>query len=244
MLKLVSDLTPKDLCVSGEESLDFQRIGGEPHSETFVFLPWCMPFKLAVASRIVPRSYRVCYEMPRAIVSSDPETCIRALNLVVDDATREFELSGLAASEVTVVGLSIGNAAATLFANRIGARLCSIASADRGDLTLWESPASRHVRARAEEKGFRIADFTAALRGKHTIDNLSNLAPGSRFIMGLRDELLPQARRDGLMNAVRRILPAADIVHIDATHFGTMREAMRRGLCDPTEISPARACFA
>jgi pimeloyl-ACP methyl ester carboxylesterase len=244
MLKLVSDHTPKDLSLGDDESLDFQRIGGNAGSATVVFLPWCMPFKLAVACRIVPANYRACYEMPRAIVSSDPETCIRALHMVVDDATRDFQQSGLDASEIVVVGLSIGNAAATMFANRIGARLCSIASADRGDLTLWESPASRHVKVRAEEKGFRVSDFTAALRGNHTIDNLANLAPGSRFIVGMRDELLPQQRRDGLLTAVRRVLPVADIIHIDATHFGTMREAIRRGLCESAEMTPAKACSA
>ncbi len=136
--------------------------------------------------------------MPPAIVSSEPETCIRALHAVVDDATRSFERSGLAPDQILVVGLSIGNAAATMFANRVGSRLCSVASADRGDLTLWESPASRHVKARAEEKGYQVGDFTRALQGHHTIDHLDNLAPGSRFIIGLQDELLPEARREGL----------------------------------------------
>jgi len=131
--------------------------------------------------------------------------------------------------ELLVVGLSIGNAAATLLANKLGARLCSIASADRGDLTLWESPAARHVKERAEAKGYRLSDFTQSLQGMHTVDNLANLAPGSRFVVGLRDEFLPKARREGLVRAVQRVLPSAEVSYVDRGHIGTMTEALRRG---------------
>ncbi len=244
MLHIVSHRPLREPPVGDEESTEFLRIDGDPCASTIVFLPWCMPFKLAQARRIIPESYLACFEMPRGIVSSDPARCLEALYAVVDEATAVFERSGLAPQRVLVVGLSIGNAAATMFANRIGARLCSIASADRGDLTLWESPAARHVRLRAEAKGLQIGDFTRALRGRHTIDNLANLGAGSRFVVGLRDELLPLPRREGLLHAVRSIVPAADIVHIDATHFGTMREAIRRGLCDPAEMGQARPCYA
>jgi hypothetical protein len=231
----------RERSVGDDSSTEFLRIDGDPRSTTIVCLPWCMPYRLAMGRRIVPDDYLACYEMPGGIVSSEPEICIRALRAVVDDATRVFERSRLDASQVLVVGLSIGNAAATMFANRIGARLCSIASADRGDLTLWESPASRHIKARAEAKGYRLSDFTRALRGHHTIDRLANLGPGSRFVVGMKDELLPQARRDGLIEAVRRTLPAAEVIYVDAGHFGTMREAISRGLCEPAEVHLARA---
>lgn len=243
MLHIVSDADLRERSV-GDEFTAFLRIEGDPGSATIVFLPWCMPYRLAMARRIVPENYLACYEMPRAIVSSEPELCIRALHAVVDDATRSFERSRLTPDQLLVVGLSIGNAAATMFANRIGARLCSVASADRGDLTLWESPASRHVKAHAEEKGYRVDDFTRALDGHHTIDHLDNLAPGSRFVIGLQDELLPEARREGLVAAVKKRVPGAEIIRINSTHFGTMRETIRRGLCKPTEFRRARACRA
>jgi pimeloyl-ACP methyl ester carboxylesterase len=179
--------------------------------------------------------------MPRAIVSSEPEICVRAVEAVVDDAMRVFARSRLAPSQLFVVGLSIGNAVATVLANRIGARLCSIASADRGDLTLWESPASRQVKQLAESKGYKLDDFTQALTGLHTIENLENLAPGSRFVISMKDELIPQARREGLIKAVHRILPAADVSYVDAGHFGTMSETVRRGLEEPAEVQLARA---
>jgi hypothetical protein len=243
MLHIVSDAGQRERSV-GDESTAFLSIEGDPGSTTIVFLPWCMPYRLAMARRIVPENYLTCYEMPPAIVSSEPETCILALHAVVDDATRNFHRSRLTPDQVLVVGLSIGNAAATMFANRIGARLCSVASADRGDLTLWESPASRHVKARAEEKGYRVSDFTRVLEGHHTIDHLDNLAPGSRFVIGLQDELLPEARREGLVAAVTQRVPGAEIIRIDSTHFGTMRETIRRGLCLPAQIPRARACRA
>lgn len=222
--------------------MEFRRIDGDPRGTIVCCLPWRMPFRLAMAAGLVPRRHLLaCYEMPQAIVSSEPELCIRALNLVVEDAVRVVERAGLAPDQLLVVGLSIGNAAATLFANRMGARLCSIASADRGDLTLWESPASRHVREKAEAKGYRLGDFTRAMRGLHTIDNLANLAPGSRFIVGLRDEFVPRPRREGLVAAVHRVLPAAEVTYVDAGHIATMMQTVQRGLVEPAAIRLARA---
>ena len=212
-----------------DTSTEFVRVDGDQHAATIVCLPWQMPYRLAKAARIVPKPFLACYEMPRAIVSSEPELCIRALNGVIEDATQVAVRAKIPPRELLVVGLSIGNAAATLLANKLGARLCSIASADRGDLTLWESPAARHGKERAEAKGYRLSDFTQSLQGMHTVDNLANLAPGSRFVVGLRDEFLPKARREGLVRAVQRVLPSAEVSYVDRGHIGTMTEALRRG---------------
>lgn len=214
-----------------DTSTEFRRIDGDPAGTTVCCLPWRMPYKLACAAGLVPRHRLLaCYEMPPAIVSSEPELCIRALNGVVDDAIRVMWRAGLSPEDALVIGLSIGNAAATVLANRTGARLYSIASADRGDLTLWESPASRLIKDRAELKGYSLSDFTQALSGHHTVENLENLGPGSRFIFGLRDEFIPEPRRNGLIEAVGRTLPAAEITYVDAGHIGTMMETVRRGL--------------
>jgi hypothetical protein len=222
-------------------STEFRRIDGDPDGTTICCLPWRMPYRLAMAAGLVPRRHLLaCYEMPQAIVSSEPELCIRALQAVLEDAKRVFHRSRLNVDQLLVVGLSIGNAAATMFANSIGARLYSIASADRGDLTLWESPASRSVRAEAEAKGYNLADFTRALDGLHTVDNLANLAPGSRFVVGLRDEFVPKPRREGLVAAVHKMLPGADVTYVDAGHIGTMMETVRRGLAEPPPTHAAR----
>ncbi|WP_295555430.1 hypothetical protein [uncultured Hyphomicrobium sp.] len=227
--------------VGDDTSTVFSRIDGDPRATVICCLPWRMPYRLALASRCVPKSFLACYEMPRAIVSSEPELCIRAVHAVIDDAVRVVARTRLEPSQVLVVGLSIGNAVATALANRIGARLCSVASADRGDLTLWESPASAQVKALAITKGYRLADFTRVMHGLHTVENLTNLAPGSRFVFGLKDEVIPEPRREGLIAAVRRDLPAAEISFVDAGHFATMAETVRRGLGEPAEVHLARA---
>jgi hypothetical protein len=228
--------------VGDDTSTGFLRVDGDPRSAIICCLPWRMPYRLALASRLVPRNFLACYEMPRAIVSSEPELCVRAVHAVVDDAMRVFARSRLEPAQLLVVGLSIGNATATVLANRIGARLCSIASADRGDLTLWESPASAQVKELAEAKGYRLADFTRALVGLHTVENLSNLAPGSRFVFGSKDELIPQPRREGLILAVNRVLPTAEVTYLETGHLGTMSETVRRGLDDePAEAHRASA---
>lgn len=231
----------RERSIGDDTSTEFLRIDGDPRSAVICCLPWRMPYRLALATRLVPRDFLACYEMPRAIVSSEPELCVRAVEAVVDNAVRVFRRSQLEPSQLLVVGLSIGNAVATVLANRIGARLCSIASADRGDLTLWESPASRHIKERAEAKGYQLGDFTRALTGLHTVENLKNLAPGSRFVIALKDELIPEARREGLIAAVHRDLPAAEVTYVDSGHFGTMIETVRRGLGEPCEAYRARA---
>ena len=216
--------------VGDDMSTEYRRVDGNPRSRIICFLPWCMPYRLAKTVGLVPCDYLACYEMPGAIVSSEPELCIRALRAVADDALLVLHRARLSPDEVLVVGLSIGNAVATYFANSIGAQLCSIASADRGDLTLWESPASRHIKQRAESKGYRLEDFTEAIRGYHSIDNLSNLASGSRFIIGTRDEFVPEPRRNGLIAAVRRELPQSEITFLEETHIGTMAAALKQGI--------------
>jgi len=231
----------RDQPASDALSTEFRRFDGEPDGTIICCLPWRMPYRLAAAAGLVPsRRLLACYEMPQAIVSSEPELCIRALKAVLDDAKRVFWRSRLDADQLLVVGLSIGNAVATLFANALGARLCSIASADRGDLTLWQSPAALSVRKDAEAKGYTLADFTHAMVGLHTVDNLAGLAPGSRFVIGLRDEFVPKERREGLVAAVHRTLPAAEIVYVDAGHIGTMMETVRRGMIEMPPAHVAR----
>lgn len=217
----------RSLSVGDDTSIDFLRVDGDPDGHIVCFLPWRMPYRLAQASRLVPRNFLACYEMPRAIVSSEPELCVRAVHAVVEDALDVVARARLDPARLLVVGLSIGNAVATLMANRMGVRLYSIASADRGDLTLWESPASLRVKELAETKGYKLADFTQAMHGLHTVENLGNLAPGSRFVISAMDELVPRARRDGLVAAVRRDRPEAEITYVEQGHFGTMIETVR-----------------
>ena len=43
---------------------------------------------MMTASRfgVVPKDNLACYELPSAIVSSDPELCVRAFHVIIDDA--------------------------------------------------------------------------------------------------------------------------------------------------------------
>ena len=225
-----------------DTSTEFRRFDGDPDGTIICCLPWQMPFRLAKAAGLVPGTgLLACYEMPPAIVSSEPALCVSAVNVVVGDAVRLVRHRAVPPDQLLVIGLSIGNATATVLANRLGARLYSIASADRGDLTLWESPASRHIREKAERKGYGLSDFTKALAGLHTIDNLEHIAPGSRFFVGLRDEFIPEPRREGLVNAVACAQPAAEISYVDAGHIGTMLTTLRSGLIEPLHIRLAHA---
>src|SRR5688572_3943200 len=186
-----------------DTSLEYLRVDGEPGGTIVCCLPWRMTYRVAAVAGLVPRrNLLACYEMPQAVVSSEPELCVRAVNLVADDALRTIARARVSPANLLVVGLSIGNSVATLVANRLGARLYSVCSADRGDLTLWQSAAAAHVKARALEKGYGLDDFTRALVGLNTIDNLANLPSSSRFVISKRDEFVPEPRREGLITAV------------------------------------------
>lgn len=198
-----------------------------------------MPYRLAHGMGLVPRDFLVCYEMPGAIVSSEPELCIKALRLLAEDAEATVRRAEIDPRHLVVVGMSMGTAVATYFANRMGARLWSIASADRGDLMLWESPAARVIKDRASDKGYGLSDFTHASQGYHPIENLSNLAPGSRFVIGLRDEAVPAPRREGLVSGVRRELSHAEIAFHDAGHIQTLVASVRGGMPAASESCSA-----
>jgi pimeloyl-ACP methyl ester carboxylesterase len=171
---------------------------------------------------VLPKDFLATYEMPGAIVSSEPDLCVEALRRLVDDAKEVTARAGVGKEHLVVLGWSMGNGPATYFANSMGARLHSIASADRGDLLLWESPVVRDIKERAIRKGYRLQDFAEASRGYHPSENLANLRPGSKFVISLRDEFVPRARREGLVRAVRRHAPGAEITYCDAGHVKTI----------------------
>jgi hypothetical protein len=207
---------------SDDTSVCFRRFRGNGRANVICFLPWLTPFRLAAGMGIVPKDFLACYEMPSALVSSEPELCVEALRRVAADAERVALERTDKNQPLIAIGWSLGSAPATYFANKVGATLCSIGSADRGDLMLWESPAAEPIKERAVRKGFALADFTAASHGWHPAENLHNIGTNSAFALGLRDKCVPAQRRHALMSAVTHAVPGAVIHHIDAGHVRTL----------------------
>jgi hypothetical protein len=205
-----------------DQTLTFRRIDGKANANVIYFLPWHTPFALARQAGFMPLDFLACYEMPPAIVSSLPELCARAMRRLVDDAQRCLLAARIPARDAVIVGLSVGSFPETYLANRIGARLCSIASADRADLTIWQSPATRIIKARAMGKGLRLAHYSRALIGAHPAQNLAAIAKESIFILGRRDPFVPPLRSAGLMQAIAAWAPGAQVITLDAGHFRTM----------------------
>jgi len=168
-----------------------------------------------------PLDFLACYEMPNAIVSSEPELCVQAMLGLVEDAERLLADRGIA-DDALIVGLSIGSYPATYLANRIGARLCSVASADRADLAIWESPATRIIRRRAVHKGYQLSDYTDAFLGTHPAENLCGIGGGSIFVMGDHDPFVPSDCKAGLLRAIETHSPSAQVIRLNAGHFKTM----------------------
>jgi pimeloyl-ACP methyl ester carboxylesterase len=205
-----------------DRTLTFRRIDGNPQSNVIYFLPWNTPFSVARQAGFVPLDFLAAYEMPRGLVSSDPEMSVQAILALVEDAHALLKSKDIAPHSAVLVGLSVGTFAAIYLANRIGARLCAVAPSDRADMMMWQSPAARIVKRRAIQKGLQLAHYSRAMSGYHPIHNLAGIGPNSVFVIGRKDPFVPSQRRGSLQRAIETQLSSAKIIKLDAGHFRTL----------------------
>ena len=164
MVELLEQALLTGMLSTGHD-LSFRRIDGDKRSRVLYFLPWHLPYELAKRAGMLPLNFLACYQMPISIISSIPQRCVDAMELLVADADDVVSAAGANKKQMLIVGLSIGNFPATILANRWGTRLCSVCSADRGDWMIWESPAAQSVKAQAIAEGFTQTDFERTLDG-------------------------------------------------------------------------------
>lgn len=216
-----------------DRSLTFHRVDGNPASNVIYFLPWNTSFRAAWRVGLLPLDFLVCYELPPATVSSDPDLVVQAVNALAADAERLILDRSVA--DPMIVGLSAGTFPATYLANRTGARLCSVASVDRADLAVWHSPATRNIKSRAEQNGLELSHYSEALRGCHPAQNLAGIGPHSVFVLGTRDPYIPPRCRAGLLHAIDRYAVAPIVIELDTGHFGTLRASAsyQRAMLEP-----------
>lgn len=198
---------------------EFRRIVGNDAGGPIYFLPWRTSFRTAVRFGLLGlKRWRLCYELPRSVVTADPQQCARANRRVIEDAADQIERR----RPPVLVGFSMGSVPATLLAGRYRAKLWSFASADRGDLMIWQSPAARLVRREAEAEGLTLGDFTRALRGLNPVDWLDKIDPASRFAVGRFDRYVPGDRRRALVQRAAAAVPIENVVFEPLGHFGVM----------------------
>jgi pimeloyl-ACP methyl ester carboxylesterase len=205
-----------------DRSLAFRRTDGNPSSKVIYFLPWHTPLSIARGAGFLPLDFLAAYEMPPSIVSSEPARCVEAMLALVSDAERLLDDHRVPGKNAVIIGLSVGSYPATYLASRIGGRLCAVASADRGDLVIWESFATRIIKHRAIQKGYGLSHYSTALQGTHPADNLRGLAPNSLFVFGRRDPFVPAARTNGMLRALDTHAPRAHVVKVHGGHFKTL----------------------
>lgn len=221
MVELLEQALLSGMLSTGHD-LSFRRIDGDRKSQTIYFLPWHLPYELAKRAGMLPLNFLACYQMPIAIISSIPQRCVDAMELLVADAEDIVSAARADRRQMLIIGLSIGNFPATILANRWSARLCSVCSADRGDCMIWESPAAQSVKAQAIAEGFTTSDFERALDGYHPIQNLDNLAPQSYFFSSRTDPVVPEARVIGLEAKVAEAPSQPFFISTRGGHFPTM----------------------
>ena len=198
----------------------FARLDGDVVRGPIYFLPWRTSFSLARRAGLFPaRDFAACYELADGFVSPEPAACAVHIGQVVGDALRRARSNG---APSLVIGYSLGTVPATLLAGRLGARLWSFASADRGELMIWSSPATRAIRSRAELMGFSQDDFAAALRRLNPLDWIGEVHPDSRLVVGRFDHLVPRARSQPLVQRARQCLFPGHVLELPLGHLGVL----------------------
>jgi pimeloyl-ACP methyl ester carboxylesterase len=234
-------LLRRGIC-SDDRTLTFHRVDGNPSSKVVYFLPWNTPYFVARHIGLTPLEFLACYEMPPASVSSVPELSVAAMCGLVEDAMALLADRCIDGRDALIIGLSLGSYPATVLANRIGARLCAVAAADRADLMMWESPAARPIKQRAVLRGLHLRHYAKIMRGWHPAHNLGGISPDSVFVMGERDPFIPPRRSAGLLEAINRCAPKARVFKLAAGHVKTM-VASARYQCAMVGIAKSRMLF-
>ncbi len=217
---------------SGQGGLSSRRVelrgsGDGETSAVICFLPWLFNFSRARDAGLILPQTTLAYEMPHAIVSATPEMSVEALHAVTRDFLTFIDQRRLDPSRLTLVGLSIGNFAATYIANLIGARLCAVSAADRGEDLIWSSSLAAHVRRQAEHRGIGYDDFAGILRDYNPINNLRNIQPGSTFIVGYFDKVVPYRSARNVVAQARNDIKSIRSAILPFGHSGTLYGGIR-----------------
>ncbi len=200
--------------------LSFRRIDGDRTAEAIYFLPWRTSFELAMQVGLLALDrWRACYQLPTAIVSAEPKQCAEAIEAIAQDVVRLAAKDG---PPKLLIGFSMGSVPATVLAARFRARLWSVASADRGELMIWESPKVREIRLEAERKGYRIEDFAGALSKLNPVACVPGIDPASHFVSGRFDRTIPRARRRALLQCAAMRVHTGNICRLPLGHRGVI----------------------
>ncbi len=209
-----------------DENMSFHRVVGDLQSRVICFLPWGATISAAQRMHMIPARFLACYALPLAIVSSEPQLCADATRMLVLDALALIDQTDARSETIVILGLSLGSGPATVLANATGGRLCSVTSADRGDLMLWQSRAAVGVKKKAMHKGYLLPDFSQALQGLNSIENLHHIRQDSIFITSERDLFVPAVRSAALIQAVRDARPDAQFITSSRGHVRTLCAAV------------------
>jgi Serine hydrolase (FSH1) len=202
------------------ESRSFSRFDGDLPKGPVYYLPWRADFGAARRAGLLPRrNFAACYRLPDDIVSPTPWTCADRIQELVDDAVQFAQRHG---PPSVVVGYSLGTVPATLLAAQFATRLWSFASADRGDLMIWSSPAASAIKSQAERLGYGRDDFASALHRLNPVDRIGEVHPDSRLVVGRFDRLVPRERSRRLVEKARCHLPKRNVIELPLGHLGVL----------------------
>jgi hypothetical protein len=190
--------------------------GPDPKGPVY-FLPWRTSFATAQRYGLLLERWSSCYELPESIVSAEPELCAASVRVLEADVQQRAAVRG---APTLIIGFSMGTVPATAIANKLGARLWSFASADRGELMMWSSPAAQPIREQARRYGYGIDDYERCLRTINPIACVSGIARESRFAVGVFDRYVPRERSERLIEEASRRIPKRNVLRLPLGHIG------------------------
>ncbi len=198
----------------------YERVDGGTPRGAIYFLPWNMDLRTARWLGLVRGSdWQACYRLPDAMVSPDPQHCSSCIEDIAQDVLRLAARNG---PPPRLIGFSLGSIPATLMAGRFGSTVWSFASADRGELMIWSSPAARAIRREAERRGFGPADFAAELGRDNPISWIDHVALDSRIVVGRFDRYVPRARGQALLQRARRRIALSHLLELPLGHVAVL----------------------
>jgi hypothetical protein len=184
---------------SSARRIDRLRMDGDPSASTLYFLPWGVSHAIGRSLGLVGADSRACYEMPTDLVSIDPHASVASLVPLLDDASDIISRT----SDPVLVGLCLGNCPATLLARRHDASLISIATADRAERIIWESPAASQICQAIKKRGITQAQLGEMLAPLAPEEHIYHVHRPPWFISGRFDKIVPGRRTEPVIKRAR-----------------------------------------
>ena len=188
---------------NGEIPKEIQQIQiqGKNSEKWICFLPEGI-LKFFYTRRILSGRNCDIYVIPKTAIQPNPFLTKDFLEAITEKAINDYSKSQ--ERKINVLGISLGNAPAYVFANNFSVdRFISVVPGSLLPECIWESIATRKI---AESSGKTLEDYREALDDFSPIRNLSSLKVNSLEVyLGKSDKMIPYKRCKEIVDEMERM---------------------------------------